>query len=465
LKPALVVALLLAPTLALAHGGLPISQRILRQHDGDVMYVPVVYWGLWVGRPHGPWTWICEEVINDYRFRRFALSTDGTFYATDKQGITRSLDHGCSWTAAPGAIATLRATDVAVDPVDGATAWVATADGGSVTDDGGIVPAHNGVFVTHDHGASWTALAGLESDAARLFTSVRVAPSDAQTIYATSGATLAPFTAMLHRSTDGGDHFTGTTLALMVAGVTPHALELLAVDPRNPLVLWARAIASVDTGSGSEPRHALLRSSDGGVTWANLLETAATTEPSGQSHGIDGVSIDAAGGRVYVATNRGLRAAADDGSSTVPTLAAAGGLSVAQCVDVHGGAVYACSSQYAPDFAAVAQSTDGAQSFSSVLDYAATVGPVDCPAGTPVGDQCPMYWYRYGPQLGVELDGGTGVADMAIGDGGAGGHDDGCGCTLGRGGRATTTATPLSFVLVIGALAAARGRRRRSCLG
>src|SRR6202007_2483238 len=122
--------------------------------------------------------------------------------------------------------------------------------------------------------------------------------------------------------------------------------------------------------------------------------------------GIDGVSIDVAGGRVYAATNRGLVGGADAGDSTVPPLTAVGGLSAAHCVDVHGGAIYACSSQYAPDFAAVAQSSDGAHSFASVLDYAATVGPVDCPAGTPVGDQCPMYWYTYGPPPGAQLCGG-----------------------------------------------------------
>jgi hypothetical protein len=344
---------------------------------------------------------------------------------------------------------------------------VATADGGTATDDGGIIPAANGVFVTHDHGDSWTALPGLAADATRLFTSVRVAPSDTQTIYATSGATMDPFIAWLHHSSDGGAKFTATPLSLMVGGVTPHALELLAIDPRNPLVIWARAIAAIDSGSGgSEPRHALLRSADGGVTWRNLYETAATTEPSGQTHGIDGVSIDSAAGHVYAATNRGLVGGADAGDATEPALASLGGLSVAQCVDVHGGAVYACSSQYAPDFAAIARSSDGAHSFASVLDYAATVGPVDCPAGTPVGDQCPTYWYTYGSQLGVKLDGGA-ASDLSVSDGGSDGgggdHESGCGCSLTR--RAPVAA-PLPIVLLAGLLLsrvatnAYRARRR-----
>src|SRR5207302_7033177 len=143
-----------------AHGGLPVSQHILRQNGGNQMFVPVVFWGLWVSQPDGRWKWICEELINQNRFRKFALSTDGAFYTTDVRGLTQSTDHGCTWTPATGDIANLHTTDVAVDPLDGATAWASTGDGGSVLPDGGTVAAVNAVYVTHDHGVTWTALAG-----------------------------------------------------------------------------------------------------------------------------------------------------------------------------------------------------------------------------------------------------------------------------------------------------------------
>lgn len=46
MRRALVVgaALLGASSLARAHGGLPISQHILRQNGGDQTFVPVVFW-------------------------------------------------------------------------------------------------------------------------------------------------------------------------------------------------------------------------------------------------------------------------------------------------------------------------------------------------------------------------------------------------------------------------------------
>jgi hypothetical protein len=418
-------ALLVATALAHAHGGLPVSQRILRQADGDTMYVPVVYWGVWVGQPGGPWKWICEEMINGNRFRKFALSNDGTFYTTDTKGLTRSIDHGCTWTKVDGALAALHPTDVVADPFDSASAWVSTGDGGTVLPDGGIQLATNSVYVTHDHGDTWSALTALASD--RLYTSVRASPVAQQLLYVTSGAQAAPFAPTLHRSSDGGAHFTDAPLAYMLDGVAPYALELLALDPRNADVVWARAIAVVPTGSDSVTRQALLRSSDGGASWRELTKLDAVTEPSGQTRGIDGVAWDTAAGRVYVATRTGLLSGDDAGDATAPTLAPTGTLAQTQCVDVHGGAVYACSSQFPPDNAAIARSADGAKTFASVLNYVDTVGPVDCPADTPVGAQCPLYWYMYGAQLGISFDGGT-QSDMGPPPMSGGG---GCGCSVG----------------------------------
>ncbi len=459
-RGAVAAVVLLASSLASAHGGLPISQRIIRQNGGDQMFVPVVFWGLWVSQPDGRWKWICEEMINQNRTRRFALSTDGTFYTTDLKGLTQSTDHGCTWKPAAGDISALHTTDVDVDPVDGATAYAATGDGGSVLPDGGVLPAANSVYATHDHGTTWTPLAGLASLTDRLFTSVRVAPSTGLILYVTSNQQAAPFSPTLYRSTDAGASFSTSPLAYVLDGVAPHTLEVLAIDPRSADVVWARAIAQVTEGGTSVERHALLRSSDGGNSWSEMYKLDATDDANGApTRGIDGVAFDVAQKRVYVATRTGLLAASDDGSATVPTLAAAGTLAQTQCVDVHGGALYVCSSQFPPDNAAIARSTDNAQTFTSVLNYVDTLGPVDCPAGTPVGDQCPSYWYMYGAQLGISFDGGTG--------GGDGGmttmHGGGCGCSVGAvesavGGAAFAT---LLVVLMVRTVARSGGRARR----
>ena len=458
---AVVVAIALAASsVAFAHGGLPVSQHILRQQDSDVMYVPVVYWGLWIGKAGGPWRWICEEEINGYRFRKWALSSDGMFYTTDVKGMTQSSDHGCTWTAATGAIAQLHVSDVVVDPDDGATAYATTGDGGTVTADGGIIPAANALYVTNDHGATWIATPSLSSQSQRLFTSVRVArTAPSRVVYVTSNAQMTPFSPALHRSFDGAVTFAMAPLNYMLDGAQPFTLELLAIDPRNPRTIWARAVADVDSGGTTITRQALLRSSDAGDSWSELLKVDAVMEPSGQTRGIDGVAFDVANNVVYVATRIGLYSAADAGTPTAPTLAQTGNLAQTQCVDIHGGAVFACSSQFPPDNAAVARSSDGAKTFSSVLNYVDTVGPINsCPAGTPVADQCPYFWYMYGAQLGISFDGGT--DDMN----GAPPKSHGCSYSAGTiesgVGGALLAALVAVFALRTGARSGARARRR-----
>jgi MYXO-CTERM domain-containing protein len=446
-----VAALLISTATAHAHGGLPVSQHILRQNGGDTMYVPVVYWGLWVGKAGGPWTWICEELINNYRFRRFALSIDGVFYTTNQQGVTLSTDHGCTWTSATGPVANLATTDIVADPVDGMTAYVSTGDGGTATDDGGIIPASNAVFVTHDHGTTWTPLAGLTAESSRIFQSVRIAPSNPQILYVTSVASTAPFAAIVHRSADAGMTFADMPLDFQLAGIPPQLVEVLTIDPRNPDVVYARGIAMV----GDVLEHALLESTDGGQTFTQLLEVDGVTEPSGQTRGIDDVAIDVAAGKVYVATRVGLYEGEDaTGGAPMTMVTHQGSLMQTQCVDVHGGALFACASQFV-DHAAIAESTDGAKTFKSVLNYVDTVGPVDCPTSTPVGSQCPAYWYMYGSQLGIGFDAGAPDGSTMMKK-----PAPGCSCGVGGAGAAGG-GIGAAMLLAFAGIGGSRMRRRR----
>lgn len=436
-----------------AHGGLPVSQRILRKANNPTLYVPVVFWGVWVGGDGKPWRWICEELMNNNRSRRLALSTDGTFYATDLRGITLSRDEGCTWVPAVGELADRRVTDVDSDPVDGATAYVTTGDALDPTVDAAAT-ADNALWVTHDHGTAFTRVAGLASQHERLFQTVRVAPSDPKVLYVGSVLPGGSFSPTIHRSDDVGVSFNHYPLTYLLDGVQPFAVEILAIDPRDPKVMYLRVFASGATDAGDVGRQALLRTHDGGATFSELLKQDGVYSPSGMARGIDGVAIDLTRGRVLVATAHGLYAGDDAGSAATVTLAHLDALSQAQCVDVHDGTVLACSNNYQPDNAAIARSDDGAQTFQSILRYYDTEGPVDCPKGTPVGDQCPLYWAMYGSQLGIEFgDGGLPVRDAGTDGPPPGG---GCGCELG--------AAPLELgglvALLVPALALTLRRRR-----
>ncbi|HEY7955807.1 MAG TPA: hypothetical protein VII38_10970 [Polyangia bacterium] len=463
MKTALLATLLVfSEGVAVAHGGLPVTQRILRQGGGDTLYVPVVYWGVWVGGPGQPWKWICEEEINTNRNRRMVLSTDGTFYTTDIRGLTISTDKGCTWKPFAGELASHLVTDLAIDPTDGATAYATSGDSGVQNPDGGSAPPDNALWVTHDHGATFARAPGLSALAGRMFQSVRVAGPEsptAQTIYVTSVEPGATFDPELHRSTDGGQTFTTTPITYTLDGIVPHAVEVMAIDPRDPQVIYVRAFMNAIADGGEIAKQALLRSIDGGATFAELLNQDGVLTPSGQSHGIDDVAIDTTRGRVLVATSKGLLTGADPGDAPALTLAPMSSLSTAQCVDVHKGSVYACSSDYMPDFAALAESDDGAQSFHSILNYVDTVGPVDCPAGTPVGDTCPLYWEMYGSQLGISFtDGG-----MPISDGGMEPPHpkSGCGCQLGGASRGGSPAALAFIGLALLLMLAARSAGRK----
>jgi hypothetical protein len=457
-RRALVALLLLGTSgIAHAHGGLPVTQKIMRIPGDETLYVPVVYWGIWVGGIGKPWTWICEEAINTYRGRHMALSTDGTFYTTDNTGIELSTDRGCTWVMATGEVGTRRITDVTVDPTDGATAWVTSAQSGGPAPDGGTLPGDNALYVTHDHGTTFNRVPGLASQNTRLFQSVRIGAT-AQTIYVSS-TTLGGGVLDVHRSLDGGANFTTLPLNYILDGIAPYGIEVMGVDPRDPMVVYLKVYASgfTDADAGPVERQALLRSIDGGASFTELTKLNGIMTPSGMSRGIDGLAFDTGRNKVLVATAHGLLAGDDPGSATTVTLQPIGTLSQAQCVDVHGSDVYACSTNYMPDFSALAHSTDGAQSFQSILEFVDTKGPVDCPKGTPVGDTCPFYWEMYGSSLGISFtDGGVQITD------GGGGPQPKPGCSCEVGARTPQPlGTGLLLVPLVLGLALVRRRARR----
>ena len=107
----------LLPGAARAHGGLPISTQIVFR--GQTLLVPTQYWGIFVGSEAGPWRWICDEGINDYKLRSVFAASDGALYATNLTGLTVSRDGGCDWRPLGGPIAALEVDSVVADPLGG----------------------------------------------------------------------------------------------------------------------------------------------------------------------------------------------------------------------------------------------------------------------------------------------------------------------------------------------------------
>jgi hypothetical protein len=160
-------------------------------------------------------------------------------------------------------------------------------------------------------------------------------------------------------------------------------VNVLAVDPANPdVVLLASSLASASVGDR------LYRSSDGGMTWADVLDTQSP---------ITDLAFEQ-GGRVVVTTlNAAPLQSVDRGASFQPIP----GAPRLACVGQRGdGAVFGCGANWEPDFKAIARASDGA-TWDKVFRFAELAGPVDCPAGTAQHDMCSGLWPAVQDQFGA----------------------------------------------------------------
>ncbi len=164
----------------------------------------------------------------------------------------------------------------AADPHSGRVASVAVDP--SNPDHWLLGVGNGGVWETRDTGRTWTALA---DDAPTLATgALTFAPSDSNVIYVATGE---PVYGMAHtglgilRSTDAGR----TWLLLGASEFNRVAVKRLRVHPTNPGIVMA---ASQRGGGGRDasrdirprPPSGILKSTDGGVTWARTLGGEAT---------------------------------------------------------------------------------------------------------------------------------------------------------------------------------------------
>jgi hypothetical protein len=115
-----------------------------------------------------------------------------------------------------------------------------------------------GILKSTDGGTTWTFLANSLFQSA-VFGALVVDPANANTLYAAEndGGPAGG----VYRSTDGGQTWQNLTASTVVGAASD-----LALDPTNPLVLYAGFWATADGGAG----NGVYKSSDGGATWARL---------------------------------------------------------------------------------------------------------------------------------------------------------------------------------------------------
>jgi photosystem II stability/assembly factor-like uncharacterized protein len=108
---------------------------------------------------------------------------------------------------------------------------------------------YSNVWKSSNRGVQWTKISNFTGNAT--LNILKVAPSDSNTIYASTGYSV------LRRTVNGGTDWTGVALPAQTA------MTSLEIHPTNPLKIWA-------TFSGYAAGKKVYTSSDGGSTWINL---------------------------------------------------------------------------------------------------------------------------------------------------------------------------------------------------
>jgi hypothetical protein len=389
----------LCPALALGNGRAPLTNGVhFRPGDNQSLYVASTF-GLLISHDDGcSFRWVCEQNIGyagtfDPKYR---VAQDGTIFATTYTGLRVSRDGGCSFITAtadapagdPGRIA-----DSWVDAIDiGPTGevWVVTADSGKP----------NNVYRSTDNAKTF-APSGLASPSV-WWKSVAVAPSRPQRIYVTgyqvAGALpdggQSPPTTHLMISDDSGAHWRESPLTGVGFAAMP-LVYVLGVDPDDPDSL----VISSSLANGAGDR--LYRSSDGGLTFSDVLDTASP---------IVDLAIEAGGG-VLVATLGSGGAGAGSFQSTDHGASFSAMISPPQlaCVGQRGdGAVFGCGANWEPDFMAVARTRDG-RTWSKQFRFVELAGTLDCPAGTGEHDTCAAMWPALEQQFATTGPTGCGI--------------------------------------------------------
>jgi len=372
---------------AAANGRYPSSVSVqFRPGNTQDLYLGVTFGFLLSHDDGATFYWVCEQNVGyegtfDPKYR---VGDNGDIYATTFEGLRVSHDGGCSFTTAtrgqspqsPGYLDGIWVDAIDVGP-DGAV-WVATAEAGRPND----------IYRSTDHATTFAPL-GLAS-AQIWWKSIVVAPTDAQRAYVTGyqvtqtgpdGGAIPPMV-HLYRTDDAGASWTPLGQAAFELGTSPLLLvDEVAGDDKN--LVFVRSVRSAPAGGDR-----LYRSTDGGETFVQVLETTETIRSV----------VMRADGTVYAATQMSGVFRSTDRGATFALLSA---LPQAACLADRGDALFACGANWDPDFFALGRSPD-AQAWSKVFRYVEMKGPLACPAGTMQRDLCEAkLWPAIREQFGV----------------------------------------------------------------
>jgi hypothetical protein len=238
------VALIGGPGLAHANGAFPDSLQILLPTNHPHRIVLATNFGLVISDDDGAtWEWTCEPIANDNTilYQQAAAPSDRIFAVMINHGLVYSDDEACTWTASAGTLATAVARDAFADPTNPQRVFAVAAVPSPAN---GFVPSS--VYLSDDGGLTFGAALDTAPSGGDML-GVESAVSDPTSVYlamyGTMGAVPGLIEPLLGRSTDGGGHWTSTSLATALG---PASFRIIAVDPSNPQHLFLRVTEQQD---------------------------------------------------------------------------------------------------------------------------------------------------------------------------------------------------------------------------
>jgi len=197
------------------------------------------------------------------------------YVAVGSGGVWKTVNAGTTWDSIFDGQGSYSIGAITLDPSNPNTVWVGTGENIG----GRHVGYGDGVYVSHDGGATWKNVGLKESEH---ISRVVIHPEDPDTVWVAAQGPLwsAGGERGLYKTTDGGETWNRTLVGDdgddRWTGVTD-----LVIDPRNPDVLYAatwqrhRTVASY---VGGGPNSGIHRSTDGGETWTELTNGLPSSE-------------------------------------------------------------------------------------------------------------------------------------------------------------------------------------------
>ncbi|MBI1750919.1 MAG: hypothetical protein HY234_11545 [Acidobacteria bacterium] len=171
-----------------------------------------------------------------------------------------------------------RVSDIAIDPNDPSTFYVALGTGG--------------VMKTTNNGVTLDGI--FEKEAVAAVGAVAVAPSDSKVVWVGTGEAndrnSSSWGGGVYRSTDGGDTWTNTGLK------NSRTIARIVVHPSDPKTAWVAAVGDLWNFGGD---RGLYKTTDGGATWKRVLGAPA---PYNDRVGCGDVALDPSDSNVLYAT-------------------------------------------------------------------------------------------------------------------------------------------------------------------